>query len=148
MSPEERRAYHGDEPILDPMVAEHAELVGAATVLAFVYPTRWWQPPAVLKAWLERVMVPGLAFVFDDQHRVRPNLSHLQAIAGVATYDMTRREVLRVGDGGRRMLLRALRANAPGKAKTSWNGLFDAGSASAAERERFAARVREKAARL
>ena len=59
MSTAERRAYHSEEPILDPMVREHTELVKAATVLAFVFPTLWWQPPPILKAWLERVMVQG-----------------------------------------------------------------------------------------
>jgi Flavodoxin-like fold len=28
----------------------------------FVYPTWWMSMPAVMKAWLERVMVPGVAF--------------------------------------------------------------------------------------
>ncbi len=146
MSAAERRAYHTEEPIVDPMVREHAGLVAAATALVFVYPTRWWQPPAVLKAWLERVLLPGVAFVFDDDHKVRPNLHRVQAIAGVTTYDMPKREVGRVADGGRRILLRAVRANAGRKTKTSWSGLY--AGASREQRERFADEVAARMARL
>ena len=85
MSAEERRAYHGGHPIVDPMVAEHAGLVRAASALVFVFPTRWWQPPPILKAWLERVLVPGVGFVLDHKHKVRPAMQHVRAIAGVTT---------------------------------------------------------------
>ena len=67
MSPEERHAYHGDEPIIDPLVAEHAALVLRADALVFVYPTWWSGLPAILKGWLERVMVPGVGFRFDER---------------------------------------------------------------------------------
>src|SRR4051812_3036898 len=55
MSVEERLAYHGDRPILDPMVERHAGIVKDAQVLVFVYPTWWSTMPAILKGWLERV---------------------------------------------------------------------------------------------
>ena len=45
---------------------EHARLVQWADCLVFVYPTWWSGLPAMLKGWLERVMVPGVAFVFDE----------------------------------------------------------------------------------
>jgi NAD(P)H dehydrogenase (quinone) len=49
MSEEERTSYHEDQPILDPMVAEHAELITTAAALVFVYPTWWSGLPAILK---------------------------------------------------------------------------------------------------
>ena len=52
MTAEERLAYHGDSPILDPMIAEHADLVQRAEAIVFVYPTWWSGLPAVLKGWL------------------------------------------------------------------------------------------------
>ena len=39
LSNEEREAYHSDQPVLDPMVAEHAALVKQVDTLIFVYPT-------------------------------------------------------------------------------------------------------------
>lgn len=148
MSEEERRAYHGDAPILDPMVREHAALVDGAGAFVFVFPTRWWQPVPTVKAWLERVLVPGVGFVFDDKHRVRPNLGQLGAVAGVTTYDMSRREVRRGGNGSKRIILRALRANIPHRIKRSWSGLYDAPAATSAQREQFLASIERKMAEL
>ncbi|MDH4117068.1 MAG: NAD(P)H-dependent oxidoreductase [Acidimicrobiia bacterium] len=120
MSEAEWKAYHTDTPITDPRVAEHAELVQHAAVLTFVYPTVMWGPPPGLKAWLERVLVPGVAFVLDDNHRVRPNLTNLRAIGGFTVHEQTRRELRVAGDGGKRILLRALRLNAPRRLTTAW----------------------------
>lgn len=36
MSTEEREAYHGESPILDPIVQEHADLVRSVDTLVFV----------------------------------------------------------------------------------------------------------------
>ena len=66
MNPEERRAYETDSPILDPMVARHAAAVAQAEAIVFVYPTWWWGLPALLKGWLDRVLVPGVAFTLVD----------------------------------------------------------------------------------
>jgi putative NADPH-quinone reductase len=51
MTTEERRQYHGDQPIQDPMVAEHAALVKNADALVLVYPTWWSGQPAIMKGW-------------------------------------------------------------------------------------------------
>ena len=39
MSLDERLAYHGDRPILDPTVERHARIVDDAEAFVFVYPT-------------------------------------------------------------------------------------------------------------
>ena len=72
MSADERRAYHGEQPIIDPLVAEHAALVRACEALVFVYPTWWSAMPAILKGWLERVLVPGVGFDVRRQGQSRP----------------------------------------------------------------------------
>ena len=71
MTFDERVAYHSPQPILDPIVERHALLVKQAEALVFIYPTWWSIMPAILKGWLERVMVPGVGFVFDENHHVR-----------------------------------------------------------------------------
>src|SRR5215468_7336099 len=73
MSAAERVAYETDTPILDPQVARHAELLRVSDALLFVYPTWWAAQPAILKGWLERVFVPGVAFSLDPEtNKVRP----------------------------------------------------------------------------
>ena len=131
MSRTERLRYESDEPIVDPAIAVHADLVVRAEVIVFVFPTRWWSPPPELKAWIERTFVPNVAFVLDARNRVRPNLRTLRAIAGVTT--QARPDVIADGgDGARRMLLRTLRLNAPRRVRTEW--LLDPDSARIADR--------------
>ena len=59
------------------MAERHAEIIKQAEALVFVYPTWWSTMPAILKGWLERVLVPGVGFVFDEQHTcaARPHAS-------------------------------------------------------------------------
>jgi putative NADPH-quinone reductase len=119
MSRSERRAYHSDRPLLDAHATAHAALVVEASLLAFVFPTDWWSPPPILKAWLERVIVPGVGFVFDDRGRVRPALARVGTIVGITSYALTSDRLARGGDGGRHIITHALRLNAP-KARTVW----------------------------
>jgi NAD(P)H dehydrogenase (quinone) len=148
MSAEERRAYHGDDPIVDPAIAAHAALVRRATALVFVYPTWWSGLPAILKGWLERVMVPGVGFVFDDRGRVRPGLPHVRHLVGVSTYGSPRRAVRLVNDNGRRTITRALRMSCGWRAKPTWLALYAIDASSDAERDAFAARVESEMAAL
>lgn len=144
MSADERRAYHSPEPILDPVLAEHAALLRAAEALVFVYPTWWSSMPAILKGWLERVMVPGLAFVFDEQHRVRPGLTNVRRIVGISTYGSPRMYVRAINDNGRRTLTRALRLNCGVRVRTHWLGLYAIDTATAGERDAFLDRVERR----
>lgn len=154
MSPDEHRAYQAwapgsdDPPILDPMVAEHAELVRRASTLVFVYPTWWSQPPAVLKGWLERVLVPGVAFTFDAGGKVRPGMQHIKRIIGISTYGAPWTYVKLLHDGGRRMITRALRLNCGLRTPTTWLGLYSVDTAGSEERDAFLDRVEHRMAHL
>jgi NAD(P)H dehydrogenase (quinone) len=144
MSPAEHAAYHGDTPLLNPLLIDHAALVKAADALVFVYPTWWSSMPAVLKGWLERVMVPGVAFVFDAKGKVRPGLSNVRHIVGISTYGSPRAYVKFVNDNGRRTLTRALRLNTGLRTRRQWMGLYAIDTATAEQRERFLARVEQR----
>ena len=130
--------------MLDPMVAEHAELVGRAQAIVFVYPTWWSQPPAILKGWLERVLVPGVAFTFDAQGKVRPGMQHVKRIIGISTYGSPWTYVKLVNDGGRRMITRALRMSCGMRTPTTWLGLYSVDTAGAEERRAFLDRVEHR----
>jgi putative NADPH-quinone reductase len=149
MSGDERAAYHGDAPILDPLVAEHAALVRRAEALVFVYPTWWSGLPAILKGWLERVMVPGVGFRFDERtHAVRPGLGQVRHIVGISTYGSPRSYVRVVNDNGRRILTRALRLSCGLRVRTRWLGLYAIDTSTPAQRAAFAARVEYEMAGL
>ncbi len=148
MSTDERRAYHGEQPLIDPMVAAHAELVQHAQMLVFIYPTWWSGPPAMLRGWLERVMVPGVAFTFDEHGKVRPALTNVTHIVGISTYGAPWTYVKLLQDGGRRLLTRALRLNCGVRTPTTWLGLYSMDTQGDAERRAFVDRVEHRMAHL
>ncbi|MEZ5219654.1 MAG: NAD(P)H-dependent oxidoreductase [Ilumatobacteraceae bacterium] len=138
MTPAERAAHHEAQPLVTELVAEHAAAVQRAEVLAFLYPTTAGVLPAVVKGWLERWMVPGVAFVFDERtNRVRPGLRNIRRIVGVATYPGGRASRWIGGDGGRRIILRALRLNTGLRTSTDWLGLHHRDTVGDAERDAF-----------
>jgi NAD(P)H dehydrogenase (quinone) len=145
MSSEEREAYEGDEPIRDEQVARHAALVRWADVLVFVYPTWWAGLPAVLKGWLDRVLVTGVAFELDPKTRkVRPALTNVRRIVGITTYGSSRSFSFLVADAGRRTLLRALWMSCRPLTRRTWLGLYGVEAASDDDRRAFLAKVDEK----
>lgn len=142
MSAAERAAYHGEHPILDPVVERYAGLVRSAQLLVFVYPTWWSGLPAILKGWLDRVLVPGVAFEFHERtERVRPALGHVRRIVGVSTYGSPKTYVMAINDNGRRTLTRALRMCCGVRTRTSWLGLYSIDTSTDRQRAEFAARV-------
>jgi NAD(P)H dehydrogenase (quinone) len=144
MSHAERVAYHSDHPILDPMVERHAAAIKHAEALVFVYPTWWSSTPAILKGWLERVMVPGVGFEFDEQHHVRRGLTNIGRIVGISTYGSSWLYVKAMHDNGRRTLLRALRLNTAVLTRRSWLALYEMDTRCAADRAAFLRRVERR----
>ncbi len=149
MSYEERMAYDTDEPILDEQVRDHAERLLLAEVLVFVYPTWWSGLPAILKGWLERVMVPGVGFRFDERtSKVRPGLGQVRRIVGISTYGSPRRHVKLVNDNGRRILTRALRMSCGLRARTTWLALYAMDTTTDADRTAFLTGVEDRLATI
>ncbi|MFC9815301.1 NAD(P)H-dependent oxidoreductase [Streptomyces virginiae] len=46
----------------DPQVAAHRREVATLDAMVFVHPNWWGMPPAVLTGWVQRVLVPGVAY--------------------------------------------------------------------------------------
>lgn len=148
MSAREREAYHSDTPILDPQVQHSADAVQSCDVLVFVYPTWWSSLPAIMKGWLERVMVPGVGFVLDEHHRLRPGLGNVRHIVGISTYGSPRRYVKLINDNGRRTIMRALRLSTGWRTRTKWLAMYSIDASTAAQRAAFLGRVQSSLATL
>lgn len=148
MSLEERLAYEGDDPVKDPQVAEHIELLKRARILVFVYPTWWSGLPAILKGWLERTMVPGVGFFLDERtNKVRPGLTHVRRIVGISTWGSPRPYALVINDNGRRVVARALRMACGWWTRTQWLGLYGVEHSTPERREAFLGRIERRLAR-
>jgi NAD(P)H dehydrogenase (quinone) len=149
MSAAERRSYLSETPIIDPMVYEHAQLVTAAHTIVFVYPTWWSGPPAMLKGWMERVMVTGVAFHLDPKsQRIRPGLTNLRRVVGISTYGSPRAYVRAINDNGRRIFTRSLRLAAGIRVRTTWLGLYAVDTATETDRTDFLTKIRTRLERM
>lgn len=83
----------------DPLVRRHRELVADADVLVAVHPNWWGKPPAVMAGWLDRVLVPGVAYTLDDAGGVPRSLLRLRRLLVVNTSDTPAdREAEQYGD--------------------------------------------------
>lgn len=147
MSAEERVAYHTDTPVIDPMVAAHVDVVRQAEALVFVYPCWWSSMPAVLKGWLERVMVKDVAFRFNDKGKVRPALTNVRRVTGISTYGSPWRYVRLINDNGRRTLTRALRLSTGLRTRRRWMALYAIDTTTPEQRAEFLRRVEKAMAR-
>ncbi len=137
MTADERRAYHERQPSIDDALQPHVDAVRWAQVLVFVYPTWWSSMPAIMKGWLERVLVPGVGFVFDERRRVRPGLRHIERIVGISTYGGSWPTTRLVNDNGRRIVMRALRISTGVRTHGTWLALYGMDDASDAKRSAF-----------
>lgn len=148
MPEHEWREYRDMTGAVPEAVRRHVDLVKAAEVLVFVYPTWWSGLPAQLKGWLERVLIPGVGFVLDDKGKVRPGLSRVRAIRTVSTAGSPRLYVALVNDNGRRILTRALRLSTPRRTSVRSHVLYSMDTTSPERRQRFLDEVRKEMAAL
>ena len=149
MSQADRVAYDTEAGFVDPAVGVYAEHVAWAEAMVFVYPTWWSGMPAVMKGWLERVLVPGVAFRLDEKTRkVTPALHHIRHVAGVSTYGSPRPYVTVLTDGGRRTVTRALRMVCGARCRSTWLALYGMDRRTDAERRAFLARVERELAAI
>ena len=137
MSSVERAAYETEAPLISAETKRYAEILKQAEALIFVYPTWWSGLPAQLKGWLERVFVLGVAFRFNNNGKIRPNLQNVRHIIGVSTYGSPWRYVKLINDNGRRTLTRAIRMSTGLRTRTMWCGIYALDTCTQHQREKF-----------
>ena len=138
----ELAAYPTSEPAIDPMVIEHTRLIQECSTIVFVYPTWWSSMPAILKGWIDRTMLPGIAFSVDPQTlKLQPGLTNVRRLIGISTFGGPRLASLVVRDNGSKIVTRSLRAICHRRCRTTWLRLFNIDSSTVAQREKFLQRV-------
>lgn len=101
-----------DETVNIEPVLQDVEHVQWADTLIFVYPTWWYGLPAMLKGWLDRVLVPGVAFVMPTQEgeNITAGLTHIKKLGVFTTCGASLWLTTMIGAPGRRTLTRGVRA--------------------------------------
>ncbi len=142
------RLTHKD-PGVQPGLERYAADLGWAQALVLVYPTWWSGQPAMLKGWIDRVWVAGVAWELPPgADRLRPLLTNVRRIVVVTTHGSSKRINALEGESGKRTATRSLRAMCSKRTRTKWCSIYGLDTADATKRERFLARVERTLARL
>jgi putative NADPH-quinone reductase len=99
-----------DTPANRAPVEAHCADVEWCDTLIFVYPTWWYGLPALLKGWLDRVLLPDVAFLMPDARNatIRPGLTHIGRMGVFTTCGASWWLTTLVGAPGRRQLRRGV----------------------------------------
>lgn len=146
LSAEERRDYH-DDTRNRRLVGPWVDRLQAAQGVVCVFPTWCFGPPAILKGFFDRVLLPGVAFRIDEGV-AKPALTNIRRIAGVVTYGRPRWTALLMADPPRMAVTRYLRALTGWTARAEYHALYDMNRATKAQRAAFVDRVRMRLGRF
>lgn len=121
LSGEELDIYE-DTPANRVPVAQDVEDVLWCDALIFVYPTWWYGLPAMLKGWLDRVLLPDVAFLMPDgeNDNIRPGLTHIARLGVFTTCGASWGLTQMIGAPGKRTILRGVRAICAPRCKTAF----------------------------
>ncbi len=138
----ERRVYD-HSAANEASVAPYVARLRAAEALVFCFPTWWYATPAMVKGYLDRVLLPGVAFHLPQGGGdIRPGLTHLSKLGVVTTTGSPWwlvRLVMR--EPNRAVFMRGLRRlMAPGACGV-YLSLYDTDRSTTAIRQRFLKRV-------
>lgn len=131
-------------------VNEHADNLEWCDTLIFVYPTWWYGLPALLKGWLDRTMLPGLAFHMPEEgeRAIRPGLRHIRRFGAFTTCGASWVWTKFVGAPGKMTLLRGLRPLCRRWTRTAFAAHYRMDTSTAGSRASHLAKVRRRMKRL
>jgi NAD(P)H dehydrogenase (quinone) len=147
LSAEGRRNYHDtslNRTGLEDMVAR----LQRAEALVLQFPTWTFGPPAMLKGWFDRLLMPGVAFDLSDPAHVKSMLGNIVSLSAIVTYGRPRWMAFYVGDLPRRIVTRYLRHLMSKNVRVTYHALYHMNIASLEQRKGFMEKVRRAMAKL
>ncbi|TAU86186.1 NAD(P)H-dependent oxidoreductase [Rhizobium leguminosarum] len=144
LSKAERGGYF-DQPYDTSAVADIVARLNAADGLILVFPQWWFNFPAILKGFFDRVFAPGVAFSHDAAGgRIVPQLTHIRLLYALTTTGSPWWLVrLYMGDPVRRLLKRGIAAFCSKRLNFKVLSLHDMDRATDAKRKLHLDRVRK-----
>lgn len=113
---------HFDEAKNQAGLEAHVDHLMWCDTLIFVYPTWWYGMPAMLKGWLDRAFLPGVAFKMPsaEGEDIAPGLGHITRLGVFTTCGASWWLTRMIGAPGRRTLLRGVRLLCAKRCKTAF----------------------------
>lgn len=148
MGKEEWNEYQTGNGVVPVDCVRYADALKNSEIVVFVYPTWWSGLPAQLKGWLERVLVPGLGFVMNENQKVRPALKHIRRIVVLSTYGSPKLYVKLMNDNGRRIVIRTLRIATSWRTKKTHCGLYAMDKSTDNSRRSFLVSIEKKLSKI
>ncbi len=143
LSKEEREAYLLNPTLIEQRVQPHVDALKWAEHLVFIFPIWFYGPPAMLKGWLERVWLPGVAFLPPPQKgkAALPGLRHIQRLTVITHGGAPWWWLKVIGDPAKKLFMRGLRALMAKNCKATWLQLHNMNNVTRAECEAFISKV-------
>ena len=129
-------------------IKDHVDALSWCDTLIFVYPTWTYGQPAILKGWLDRVLVPGIAFKLPEKGDIKPGLTQISRLGVFTTCGASRWLTWFVGAPGRRTLLRGFRLLCAKRCRTAFCAHYNMDSSTEASRAAHLKRVAKTLDRL
>ena len=137
----EERHTHRDVGAHESVASYAADLHWCEHVV-LVYPTWWSGQPAMLKGWIDRVWVRGVAWELPEgANRIEARLVNVRRLTAVTTHGSSKFINLLEGEAGKRTVTRSLRAMCRRFTKTRWIAMYGLDTAGDEARERFLRQV-------
>jgi putative NADPH-quinone reductase len=137
----EERARHLEEGS-DPAVTGYVDDLTWCERIVLVYPTWWSGQPAMLKGWIDRVWVRGVAWDLPaGENRLHGRLRNVRRLVAITTHGSSKRVNALQGEAGKRTVRRTLRTVCHPWARTTWLAMYGVDTASAAKRAKFLEKV-------
>ena len=113
----------------------------AAEALVLVFPVWFDGLPAIMQGYFQRVFLPGVSIVIDENGVFHPNLWRLKRMAAVSAYGETRRDVAAKRDPPQRFVRDNIGALIKPKGRIEYLALYGMDFAGARPRAAFLGRV-------
>ena len=141
LSADERRHYF-ESPRNQIGLEGYVARLKAAEALVLQFPAWCFGPPAILKGFFDRMLIPGVAFDASNPGNSKSGLANIRKIVGVVTYGQSWLAVLWMGDRSHKTVTRFLRAFASKKAKAEFHAMYHVDGSNDAKRAAFIAEVK------
>jgi NAD(P)H dehydrogenase (quinone) len=143
---EERISYH-DVSANRTFARKEIERLLDCNGLVMIFPTWWYGMPAILKGYIDRVWLPGVAFEVSGG-RTWPLLQHIVRFSVVTTYGSPWWLNKLMGDPNRRVFMRGIRHLFAPHVRTLWLAQYGMDAIDARKRERFLRQVESELRRF